>query len=289
MENEHDLFNDDLPFDFNKRQRDDALREKSRRDLLNSIAATKTGNKSKKKLLWLLAFSVVVLLTGYLVFFDSKRLVPATIVKTGNFQRKLLLPDSSEILVNRFSEIQADLKNWSNSRREIWLTGEAFFEIRKVKNNEHHYNNFIVHTPKGDIEVLGTSFNVQTDSLGFSATLHTGSIKAHVGKEKTITLVPGEMLVVQGNSIQKKHVNVQLYSAWKDGEFHFDHTTLPEVVALIEKYYRLKVKIASNILLLNKKLSGNIAVKDSGQLFSVMHFSLNLTVRQKGDSLFISQ
>jgi ferric-dicitrate binding protein FerR (iron transport regulator) len=287
MENEHDLFNDDLPLAFNKPERDDVLKEKSRQDLLNSIAQARPRKRWRKKSTWLSLITVCFLVLGTLMFFNRKRSAALTVIQTGDFQRTIKLPDSSEVFVNRFSEIRTDLKNWSNSKREVWLTGEAFFEIRKVRSTGSHYHNFIVHTAKGDIEVLGTSFNVHTDSSGFSTALHTGSIKAHIGKDEVISLEPGQVLTVQGNSIYKKEMNVQLYSAWKDGEFHFNHTSLAEIITLIEKYYKLKVKTGDHILVKEKKLSGNISVKDSGQLFNALRVIMELQVQQKGDSLII--
>jgi len=287
MENEHDLFNDEPPFEFKKAQRDDALLEKSKQDLLNSISAIKHRKSRQLTRIWLPVLTACVLVTGLLLVFNHKRPGQVAVFQTNDNQQTITLPDSSQIILNRFSEIRANLIGWSNSRREVWLTGEAFFEIRKIKTGDNGYNNFIVHTAKGDIEVLGTSFNVHTDSLGFSTELHTGSIQAHVGKENVIPLSPGQMLVVQGSTIYKKQVNVQLYSAWKDGEFHFDHTSLAEIITLIEKYYNLKVKTGEHIPLKEKKLSGNISVKDSGRLFNALRVIMELQVQQKGDSLII--
>ena len=290
MDNEqNDQFNEELPFEFNKPQRDNSLLEKSKQDLLNSIAATKPRKKWGAMRIWLPGLTACVLLTGLLIIFNRKRTGPMTVFQTKDKQRTITLPDSSQIILNRYSEVRANLQNWSNSNREVWLNGEAFFEIRKVRTGSSHYNNFIVHTEKGDIEVLGTSFNVHTDSLGFSTVLNTGSIKAHIGKEDVISLVPGQMLVVAGKTIYKKQVNVQLYSAWKDGEFHFDNTSLDEVIALIEKTYGLNVKIGDHIPLKEKKLSGNISVKDSSQLFNALRVVLELQVKQKGDSLIINK
>lgn len=287
MENEQDLFNDEPPFEFKKAQRDDALLEKSKQELLNSISAIKHRKSWQSTRIWLPVLTACVLVTGLVLVFNPKRPGPMTVFETRDAQRTITLPDSSQITLNRFSEIRTDLQHWSNSNREVWLTGEAFFEIRKVKTGNNHYHNFIVHTAKGDIEVLGTSFNVHTDSLGFSTELHTGSIKAHIGKSEVIPLVPGQMLVVQGNNMYKKQVNVQLYSAWKDGEFHFDHTSLAEIITLIEKYYNLKVNADDHIPLKEKKLSGNISVKDSRQLFNALRVIMELQVQQKGDSLII--
>ena len=236
MENEHDLFNDDLPFEFEKPHRDETLKDKSRQDLLNSIATTQPRKRWRKMSSWVPAFIACVLIAGLLVVFSRKRSGPMTVFQTMGFQRTITLPDSSRITLNQFSEVRTDLQHWSNSKREVWLTGEAFFEISKVQTGDSHYNNFMVHTPKGDIEVLGTSFNVQTDSLGFSTALHTGSIKAHIGQEEVISLPPGKKLNLQGNTVNKKQVTVHLYSAWKDGEINIDNTSLADVIKIMEKY-----------------------------------------------------
>jgi ferric-dicitrate binding protein FerR (iron transport regulator) len=223
-------------------------------------------------------------------FFKGRYLrgkVAPTVVKTGDFQRRILLPDSSEIILNRFSEIKAGLENWSDDRREVWLSGEAYFEIRRLRTPGKNYSNFMVHTAKGDIEVLGTSFNVITDPSGFSASLNTGKIKAHIGRDEVVTLSPGQMLVVQNENIYKKEVDVELYSAWKDGKFHFDHTNLGDVAELIRRYYKIKVRIGDGVSPEQKKLSGNIAVKDSSELFSAIHVIMGLQVERAGDSLII--
>jgi ferric-dicitrate binding protein FerR (iron transport regulator) len=284
-------FPDELPFDFIKSGRDETLKEKSWADLSRSIGDSGAGKKGPRKGVFLLLSCAVVVLVG-LYFFSGiyqRGKVEIAAIKTGDFQRQIRLPDSSEIILNRFSEIRADMNNWSDNKREVWLKGEAFFEIRMPRTAGKKYANFIVHTAKGDIEVLGTSFNVITDSSGFAASLNTGKIKAHIGRDEVVTLSPGQVLVVRNDNIYKKEVDVQLYSAWKDGRFHFDHTNLGEVVDLIKRYYKVKVRVGNDVSLEEKKLSGSIAVKDSTELFTALHVIMGLRVQQTGDSLIINK
>jgi ferric-dicitrate binding protein FerR (iron transport regulator) len=232
----------------------------------------------------LLVLLVIFLLKGG--FFGGRHVEWETIT-TGKVQKKLLLPDSSEVFLNRFSTIRADIRNWSNAKREVWLDGEAFFEVRKHKSAGNNFSNFIVHTSKGDIEVLATSFDVMTDSAGFIASLNTGKIRALIGNEETVTLSPGQVLLVSHDTISKKEMNVQLYSAWKEGKFHFDHTGLTDVVDLIKRYYHLKVRVDDDAWAQSKKISGNIDVADSGELIRSVQAVMGLHIRQTGDSLII--
>ncbi len=66
------------------------------------------------------------------------------------------LPDGTTVWVNSDSKIwYAD--NFNNTTREVWLSGEAFFD---VKHDAHHP--FIIHTDKINITDLGTAFNVKS-------------------------------------------------------------------------------------------------------------------------------
>jgi len=282
-------FPDELPFDFIKPGRDETLKERSWADLSRNIGDGGKERPRKRVFLPLLCVVVVLFVLYFFRTIYRQDKVEIAAIKTGDFQRRISLPDSSEIILNRFSEIRADMDNWSDNKREVWLKGEAFFEIRKHGTAGKSYSNFIVHTAKGDIEVLGTSFNVITDSSGFAASLNTGKIKAHIGRDEVVTLSPGQVLVVRNDNIYKKEVDVELFSAWKDGRFHFDHTNLGEVVDLIKRYYKIKVRVGNDVSLEEKKLSGSIAVKDSTELFTALHMIMGLHVQQTGDSLIINK
>jgi transmembrane sensor len=72
--------------------------------------------------------------------------------------KQVLLPDSSSIVLNANSKIEYD-KNWSKGkRREVWLEGEAFFDVRHLNQDTTQvstYDQFVVHTEDLDVEVLG--------------------------------------------------------------------------------------------------------------------------------------
>jgi len=283
-------FLDDVPFEFKKKKGDDDLRKQSWKEISDSMIGRpgKSGLYKKAGMLGALGICCFLVL-----FFLKARMQgkirELTVVETDSNKKQLTLPDGSVIMLNKNTRVSANINNWSDNKREVWLTGEAFFEIKKVKKEDKSYSNFIVHTAKGDIEVLGTTFNVEADSAGFCASLNTGRIKALIDKDEVVSLLPGQMVIVRGNDIIKKKIDVQLYSAWKDGEFHFNNTLLGEIIPLIKKYYQVKVVVADGLPLWKKRLSGDIAVKDSTGLFNALHVIMGLNIKQTKDSLIISE
>ena len=78
----------------------------------------------------------------------------------------ILLPDSSTVLLNANSRLTLST-DWTDTR-EVWLEGEAFFRVRKIKRitspaSAEHVK-FIVRTDRLNVEVLGTEFNVRQRS-----------------------------------------------------------------------------------------------------------------------------
>lgn len=110
------------------------------------------------------AAAVIILVSLYFIQQNSSSLknlqvehpLAESVFSSGQTPRKtVILPDGTVITLHQNSEIKL-VKNFNPASRELWLTGEAFFE---VKHDAKHP--FVVHTPFNDIKVLGTSFNVK--------------------------------------------------------------------------------------------------------------------------------
>src|SRR5690606_5850777 len=72
---------------------------------------------------------------------------------------QLELSDGTKVWLNAASEITYSSK-LNQQKREIFLSGEAFFEVQPLKDKDGQKVPFIIHTSSQKIEVLGTSFNV---------------------------------------------------------------------------------------------------------------------------------
>ena len=171
--------------------------------------------------------------------------------------RRVMLPDSSEVVLNGNSSLHYQA-SWEGRPREIWLEGEAFFDVKHLRT----HSDFTVHLSAGkDIQVLGTQFNVVDRQTRSYIVLKSGSIRLSLaGKEKQVLMKPGDMVQVNGNGSEitgKEVVNPENYSSWAQGRWRLDGTSLEEMLQKIEENYGVTV-LVENRELLTKRASGSI-------------------------------
>jgi transmembrane sensor len=145
------------------------------------------------------------------------------------------LADGSLVYLNRNSEI-AFSKKFGQKERNISLKGEAFFEVKR--NAKIPFN---ISTYKTSIQVLGTSFNVYSDSSEqVKVSVVTGVVAFFSGKnENGLRLKAGE----QGRyypalaKVVKEQSNDPNFMAWKTGILVFRETPLTDAFGLLQKQY----------------------------------------------------
>ncbi|SHN17632.1 FecR family protein [Chitinophaga sp. CF418] len=165
---------------------------------------------------------------------------------------KLLLSDGTEVWLNATSRFRFPF-NFSSNKREVYLDGEAYFQVTKNDSKP-----FVVHTEQTDIEVLGTSFNVNAYNDGLTRTaLVSGAIIARAdGKE--VRLQPGQEAVYkadQGYNVRSFDESEVL--AWMKGVYVFHDTSLLEIAQVLERWYGVKV-VFDNKALAGKKFTGGL-------------------------------
>ena len=129
--------------------------------------------------------------------------VEQAIVKNTDWQTKqtnkgakstIFLQDGTKVILNADSKLRFP-KSFSGATREIYLTGEAFFDVA-----HNAAMPFIIHTDKMNIKVLGTEFNVKSypEDSAYETTLIRGSIEVTLKDRPSdrIILKPKEKLIV---------------------------------------------------------------------------------------------
>ena len=133
---------------------------------------------------------------------------------------------------------------FEKDKREVTLVGRAYFEVKKSKIP------FIVNTSDMNIEVLGTSFDVESRNSGSSASviLVEGSVKVFAeGRSKVI--FPDEQISLhrQTKEITVKNVDSRLLTMWKDGVLIVHGQSFPEVVESLSSWYGVKIVNRTNV------------------------------------------
>lgn len=150
----------------------------------------------------------------------------------------LLLPDGTKVFLNSMSELKYPVCFVGN-KREVWLKGEAYFEVSKDSLREFH-----VHTDMMNVKVLGTSFNVNAypaSDLSMT-TLVSGKVEVMCDGE-TFMIHPGEQFYVdlKHDKTGVRSVNQELYVSWKNGYYYFDGATLDEIMITLSRWYGVEV------------------------------------------------
>lgn len=167
---------------------------------------------------------------------------------------KITLSDGTQIWLNAGSQLKYPTA-FKGRTREVYLCGEAFFDVAKDK--EHP---FIIHTDKMDTKVLGTSFNVQAypDHATQEVSVLTGrvNVKSTV-TEENVFVTPGQKVVFksQNNKLQAfTDIPMNSISLWRKNIIVFEDAPLPEVIATINRNYNVAIQI-ENKNLNNLKIS----------------------------------
>lgn len=181
------------------------------------------------------AAAVVLLVFGFAIsqyYFTDPGFT--AIYKTSTEKQQVKLPDGTELLLNSNTELLVNTIN--DERREIMLkSGQAYFSVK------HNDLPFVVITPKGNISVLGTEFDVKAyKGQQFSVYLRKGKIQFN-RSTGTLSIKPGQMLSegVDGK-MTLTTVSERLALAWKDGQLIFENTSLSEIIQALESKFGVK-------------------------------------------------
>lgn len=149
----------------------------------------------------------------------------------------ITLSDSTKVYLNSNSKLTYS-KDFSDSIREVFISGEAFFEVHKETRP------FIVRTNDVSIQVLGTSFNVKLDNKKLAIALVSGKVRIDDVEGNQVHLQPNEMLVMEERvpSIISDF-DFREILGWKDKYLVFKKSNLHEVKTKLENWYGVEIEI----------------------------------------------
>ncbi len=218
-----------------------ALLEKNRRK-------TKTLKLWTSKVAAVAAFFIGIVVTSAIFLIAVNKQSEYTVITDAGEQSQVLLPDGSKVWVNSSSKLTYTTSMFA-SKRNVLLTGEAYFKVAKDKRSQ-----FVVNSKNVETRVYGTEFNVKArleDEL-VTTTLYSGSVSVNVpnagnGEHK---LTPGNRIEVDTKTkvVTYSSVSNQRYPIWIRGKFHFEQTTLLEIALTLEKHYGVRFVFLDNSL-----------------------------------------
>jgi len=236
------------------------------------------------------AASIVVLLTGAFLtnqlFFNTSG--PQEISTSSGEVVSYTFYDASQVTLNGNSNIRFQESVWEDRKiREVWLEGEAYFEIEQTADSIPFY----VHTQALTVEVLGTSFNVSGRDDHTEVVLNTGKIQLRTREkqQKTLKMMPGDYVnySLDDQVFHQKQVNPMLHYTWKDKRLIFNKTPLGQVGDILENTYGLHI-IFENESDKLKTVDGDILDVTPDKLIEVIKaYYQDLSFTKRHDTLWI--
>ncbi|CAG4999476.1 hypothetical protein DYBT9275_02237 [Dyadobacter sp. CECT 9275] len=240
-----------------------------------------------------LAACVVILLIGGITFYKNPFLSGAITVSTKADEiTRLVLPDSSVVWLKAGSRIRYNRKMRTGPARELFLEGEGFFDIA-----HHPSRPFIVHTSFLHIKVLGTIFNVRSNSQDqeVETTLFKGSVRIDQKDNTTgpVTLLPNQRAVYSKGSGLLKVSNLSSEKAIDKKEIPkpgvsmvFDEKPFEDLLAHMEQKFGVRIYI-HNRSLLRCSVTADLEKESLTEILNLLKISYGISYSIYGRELFI--
>lgn len=168
---------------------------------------------------------------------SNRQILYNTIIVPPAGEYNLTLADGTYIKLNAESELRYPIA-FNGEHREVFLKGEAYFEVSKSKKP------FIVHAYDANVKVYGTTFNINSyEPEQIDVVLASGKIGVKNSTSKEIILHPNQLARIQPNkeiSI-KKNINADYYIAWAKGYFAFEEERLEDIMKTLARWYQIDV------------------------------------------------
>ena len=149
------------------------------------------------------------------------------------------LCDGTKVYLNSGTKLEFPSR-FDGDMRSVSLKGEAYFEVARNESKP-----FIVEVDEMKVKVLGTAFNVKSyvDEPGIYTTLVQGSVAIFRDGQPEKIIKPGEQAYYNKGvgMLRVSPVDVNEFTAWKDGLFYFKDITLEEILRIVARWYDLEI------------------------------------------------
>ena len=209
--------------------------------------------------------------------------------------RQVRLPDGSQVVLNANSELRLAAAWQPGQAREVWLAGEAYFDVqhtapaglRAVADAPARVK-FTVHAGALDVAVLGTKFDVLSRAGNTKVVLSSGQIELRrtAGRPEQLLMQPGDLVEYDAAAppgpLAKRAVPAALYSAWTSGHLDFADTPVADIIALLEDTYGLHITLRDPALR-RQKLTGSVPNQNLDVLLNTLGKALDVRVHRTGN------
>ncbi|QJB32124.1 FecR domain-containing protein [Chitinophaga oryzae] len=172
----------------------------------------------------------------------NKRMHPAYVEQRnpGGAPVRYLLPDSTQVHLAAGSRMRYPAQ-FSGSKREVFLEGEAFFDVKQDAKNP-----FIIRTGDVYTEVLGTSFRITAfEAAPLEVAVASGKVQVtDPQKGQLAVLTKGRVVSYNAASgvVEQHTVDPSSLEKWTTGEVYFEETHVDRIAEELQRIYGVKIR-----------------------------------------------
>ena len=190
------------------------------------------------------------------------------IVPKGKYSQ-LTLSDGTRMHVNSGTRVVYP-RVFADNRREIYVEGEIYLDVTPDKSRP-----FVVKTHQFNVEVLGTSFNVNAykGKKQSEVVLVEGSVRLSDKYQKEVLMKPDNLVVVsEGRASRIKRVRAKDYTAWIYGLLILHNEPLMRVFERLNRFYDVSNVVAPAIQteIVDGKLDLRLPLSELVRMISVV-------------------
>jgi ferric-dicitrate binding protein FerR (iron transport regulator) len=198
------------------------------------------------------------------------------------------LSDGSQIWLNSNSSLKY-AKNFGESSRDVFLSGEAFFNVARDTEKP-----FIINTKNTKITVLGTSFNVREteDKNITSLDVKTGLVSFEsLSSGEKVTVKAGESanFNLAKNSFDHDVSLTSNADSWLDGTFSFNGTPLGNVFEDLGKHFEVSFNFSNEAVRNCRYTSGEFKINNLEEIIEVLEGAFPITISKETDKNYMVQ
>ncbi len=232
-----------------------------------------TGHSREKIFIRVISYAAVLLIGIFLSLFIRNIFLKNDNLRESSFNEiyiplgsksKITLSDGTYVWLNAGSTLKYPGR-FEESRRDIYLEGEAYFDVAHDENRP-----FYVNTSELHIKVLGTQFNVKSypEDRTVETTLISGVIEiearqSNKRQNKQLRLEPNQKATFMKSTSQltlqninhpdklkpqpvgkievENQINTEIITSWKDNKLVFSRERFEDIVIRLERWYNVQI------------------------------------------------
>ncbi len=200
-----------------------------------------------------------------------------------NEKGQLVLADGSKVWLN--SNTRFYYPKAFEGERIVYLEGEAYFEIAKDEARP-----FVIYSGKSVTEVLGTSFNVNTENNAVTVTVVNGRVALYPegNKEGQVVLEKDDAghFIKKDKLVRKKKNEDINYLSWQTGVLTFEDANLAAVAKALSRHYDTEVALSGKASE-SCRLTSSFKNQTLDEVLELIRLTLDIEIKKEKNRILL--